>query len=184
LLKYIYLNLKSPHANMKLLKFLPLALLLTSCSLFSGLSEVEYNNRVVELTNLASTAIEQTATLYNETIPNKVTEQDEIDISQMETAYEEATKALEGTNDALNMESRNLEQQNAVQTALQTYLSAGELYLENYNTVIVYYSNSTYKDDVTKVEVYDESLHTSYTTFIEANNDLVEALDSFVIEEE
>lgn len=168
---------------MQSLSIISCALFLASCSIFSGLSEIEYNNKVVELTNSASTFIEKTATLYNEKIPNKVTEQDQIDIEEMQTAYDEALEALEKVNDAVNFEGRNKEQETAIKNAVTTYLSAGEEYLNNYSTTLSYYADENYKKDITKVAVYDESLHTAYTTFIEANNDLVEALEGFVIEQ-
>jgi hypothetical protein len=46
-----------------------------------------------------------------------------------------------------------------------------------------YYDSGSYQEDITQVKSIDETLHLSYTTFIEANNDLVDILDSFVTEE-
>lgn len=159
---------------------LALSVLLTSCTLFGSLSEIDYNNSIVETVNASSTAIEQTATLYNETIPSRVTEKDEIDLTQMQTAYDTAIDETEKIASALNLESRNLDQQTAVRTAVTVYESAATLYLESYKKTLSYYEDGTYKEDITQVNTLDESLHTAYTTFIEANNDLVDALELYV----
>ncbi len=162
------------------------ALLLLSAFVFSGCSflgkysEVEYNNLVVEKVNEASLAIEATTSLYNENLPDVVTEESVIETAAMEDSYDDATKLLEGTEDLLIIESRNLEQQNAVRTELETYRSAAQLYLESYAAMLSYYSEGTYKEDVSQVETLDETMHTNYTTFIEANNDLVTTLEGYV----
>lgn len=156
------------------------ALLLAGCSFLGKYSEVEYNNKVVEKVNEVSLAIEATTTLYNDTLPDVVTEQDTIVTNEMEDSYDEAVSLLEETDDLLILEGRNLEQQNAVRTELETYRSAAQIYLESYAAMLDYYKGGTYKDDITQVEALDESLHVNYTTFIEANNDLVDTLESYV----
>jgi len=154
--------------------------LLTSCSVFGKLSDIDYNNQVVDGINATSTVIENTATLYNEKIPNKVSEKDTLDLTTMQSAYDDATQNLENASDLATLESRNIEQQNAVRTGLSTYKSAADLYIESYKTMLDYYSNGDYQKDISKVGSIDEALHTNYTTFIQANNDLVDTLDSFV----
>lgn len=170
--------------------FTVIALSLTACSLFGKYGEVEYNNLVVEKINETSLAIENTATLYNETIPDVVTEKDTFDTTAMRAGYETALDILKNTNDLLDLEGSNVEQQNAVRSELQTYMTSGDLYLQSYSEMLTYYSPSandtgsdgtvTYKDDITKVTPIDEILHTNYTTFIESNNDLVDTLESFL----
>lgn len=155
-------------------------LLLASCSVFGKLSETEYNNTVVDGINNTSIAIESSATLYNETIPDLVTEGSAIDTTEMNTSYVTAKDTLTEVEALLLLESRNIEQQNSVRTEIQTYQSAANNYLDIYEEMLDYYQNKVYVEDVTKVESYDESLHTSYTTFIQANNDLVEILESYV----
>ncbi|MFA5854809.1 MAG: hypothetical protein WC846_00750 [Candidatus Gracilibacteria bacterium] len=158
------------------------ALLLTSCSLsnlLGGKSTVDYNNAVVEKINAASAELEKTATLYNDLIPNKVTEKDTIDTAQMLAASTSATDALKATEDIATLESRNADQQAAVRPALETYRAAAQIYLDEYQKMLTYYAGP-YKDDITQVKPIDGSLHTAYTTFIEANNDLVSALESFL----
>lgn len=163
--------------------FFPLIfLILTSCSLWGKTSAVEYNNLIVSSMDESSAAIEETATLYNATIPEVVTEEEQIDLSEMEKSYETALAELKNTENLSTLESRDLEQQNAVRTELRTYQSAGELYLETYAKMLGYYSSGSYQEDITQVEPLDEKLHTDYTTFIEANNDLVDVLESFVTE--
>lgn len=165
-------------------KLLP-ALLVSSvflfgCSLLGKYSEVEYNNLVVEKVNETSLAIEATTSLYNETLPDVVTEEDVIVTEEMQNSYESAVESLEDTADLLVLEARNLEQQNAVRTELETYRSAAQIYLESYATMLSYYSEGTYIEDISQVETLDETMHVNYTTFIEANNDLVDTLEGFV----
>lgn len=165
-------------------KLLPTLLIssvsLFGCSLLGKYSEVEYNNIVVEKINETSLAIEATTSLYNETLPDVVTEEDVIVTEEMQNSYEAAVESLEGTADLLVLEARNLEQQNAVRTELETYRSAGQIYLESYAAMLSYYSEGTYVEDISKVETLDETMHVNYTTFIEANNDLVDTLETFV----
>lgn len=156
------------------------AILLSGCSVFGKLSEVEYNNQVVDAINQSSGIIEETATLYNDTVPDVVSEKDTIDVTTMQSTYNDASDALKTIDSVANLESRNIEQQNAVQTGISTYQSAAEQYLQTYNDMLVYYGQNEYQKDVSKVQTIDENLHTSYTTFIQANNDLVDTLDSFV----
>lgn len=153
---------------------------LFGCSLLGKYSEVEYNNLVVEKVNETSLAIETTTSLYNETLPDVVTEEDVIVTSEMQASYEAAVESLEDTADLLVLEARNLEQQNAVRTELETYRSAAEIYLESYAAMLSYYSEGTYVEDISQVEILDETMHVNYTTFIEANNDLVDALEVYV----
>jgi hypothetical protein len=156
------------------------ALLLTACSVFGKLSDVDYNNQVVESINATSTVIETTATLYNDTVPNVVNETDVVDTAAMQSSYDQASTSLKGLADLLSLEGRDIEQQNAVRTDLETYQTAGEQYLQTYSDMLTYYSTDEYQKDISKVKTIDENLHTGYTTFIQANNDLVDTLDSFV----
>lgn len=164
--------------KIRALFFLPL--LLASCSVFGKMGEVEYNNKVVDQINIVSTSIEESATLYNESIPDLVNESSVIDITQMNLSYDESVEALIGVDQLLTYESRNIEQQNSVKTELQTYESAATAYLDVYGKMLDYYESKAYNEDLSDVEVYDEDLHTAYTTFIQANNDLVEILESYV----
>lgn len=163
---------------------LTLSLLLASCSVFSKLSEVEYNNQVVDQINLVSTAIEDSATLYNETVPDVVTEASVIDTTQMKISHETASLELLNVEPLMILESRNIEQQNSVRTEIQTYESAANDYLDLYGQMLDYYASSAYVEDLNKVKSFHKDLHTSYTTFIQANNDLVDILDGFVSKEE
>ncbi len=165
----------------KIAAFLLLTLL-PACALFSKYGEVEYNNLIVDHINNASLAIEKTATLYNETLPEVVTEKDILDLTEMQASASEARDLLADTEKLFAFESRNTEQQSAVHAELQTYMEAGDLYLQSYSEMIDYYSTDAYKEDITQVKPIDEILHTDYTTFIEANNDLVDILESFVAE--
>jgi len=162
------------------LSALLLIALLPACSLFGKYSEVEYNNLIVDHVNNTSLAIEKTATLYNETLPEVVTEKDTLDLGEMQTGADDARQLLADTEKLIAYESRNTEQQTAVTAELQTYMEAGDLYLQSYSEMLQYYVDGTYQADITQVKPLDEILHTNYTTFIEANNDLVDILESFV----
>lgn len=173
------------HFTPSMKKSLPALLLLGSlflfgCEGFGKYSEVEYNNLIVEELNKASLAIEETTSLYNDTLPDVITEADIIETDSMESSYDEAVSALEKTADLLTLEARNLEQQNAVRTELETYRSAAQIYLDSYSNMLSYYSEGTYKEDISQVKTLDETMHTDYTTFIEANNDLVDVLEAYV----
>lgn len=163
-----------------LLLTLSCSLLLASCSVFGKLSEVEYNNTVVDQINSASSAVEESATLYNETIPDLVTESSVIDTTEMSTSFESTTAELVKVEELMTLESRNIEQQNAIRTEIQTYESAAQAYLDLYTQMLDYYGNKAYSEDLSKVQTLDADLHTSYTTFIQANNDLVDTLEGFV----
>lgn len=166
-----------------LIKFTLISTLVFSACSFSTLSIVEYNNRVVEQINLSSTSIEITATLYNEVIPDVVTEQDEIKTSEMSSAFASAQREITQSESLTEVQSRSEEQQIAANESIGIYLIAADLYLSAYEEMLNYYSSETYKEDISQVQSLDETLHTHYTTFIEANNDLVETLEGFVDKE-
>jgi hypothetical protein len=154
--------------------------ILLSCSLLGKYSEVEYHNLVIESVKEASLAIEDTAVIYNGTLPDVVTEQVEVDTSEMQAAYDDAAAALEDTEELLTLEAQNIEQQNAVRTELETYRTAAALYLESYEAMLTYYEDGTYKTDLTQVKPLDEAMYINYTTFTAANNDLMEIMNGFV----
>jgi len=162
------------------------ALLITSLAVLTACgftyNSVEYNNRVVEQINLTSAALEETATIYNESIPDVMNEEETVNTELMGASYETSKEYLDNTIKLLDLESKNLKQQGAVRTGLETYGSAADLYLENYATMLTYYDELSYKDDLGRVEELDKTLHTHYTTFIEANNDLVSILEGFIEE--
>lgn len=160
--------------------FCILSLFASGCSWFGKLNTIEYNNEIVEVINETSTRLEKTATLYNETIPDLVTEQSAIDITEMKTEFDLALTWMNETNTLLSLEGKNLEQQNAVRNALETYQDLGTSYLTSYQTMLNYYENETYKEEIQTVEVLDKQLHSDYTAFIQTNNDLVNTLETFV----
>ena len=65
--------------------------LFTACTF--RYSAVEYNNRVVEQINESSSLIEESAALYNNVIPDTMTEQIEIDAAGMQELYRQSTQA-------------------------------------------------------------------------------------------
>ncbi len=159
--------------------FTILSLLLSGCS-FSKYSPVEYNNTVAEEVNVISEGIQNSATTYNASVPNTVTEKDEVDVTEMKANLKIAQGGLKDLEKLFDLESRDPEQEKTVEEGLATYQDAATLYMEAYVKVLDYYETGTYKEDLSQVEPLDEELHTHYTTFIEANNDLVELLEEFV----
>lgn len=160
--------------------------MLTGCSFVEGLkkySPEEYHNSIVNQINISSPLIKETGTLYTSTIPDVVTEQDEIDTTEMKKAYEEAVKELEKMEPLLDLESRNEEQQQSAREGIELYIESANQYLAAFGTTLEYYSSEAYKEDISQVETMDENLHNLYSVFIEANNDLSTTLENFVIEE-
>jgi hypothetical protein len=158
-----------------------MASLLTACS-FNKFSPLEYNNAVVKQFSEHTKIIEQSKNQYGESIPNVVTEQDEIDTSKMQATYDALILEAAKSDALLFLESKDEAQQIAVRAGLETYIRAAQLYLESYNEILDYYSSEAYQSDITQVQNLDERLHMHYATFIEANNDLAETAKLFLEE--
>jgi hypothetical protein len=160
---------------------------LSGCSFVTNLqkhSTEEYHNMIVNQVNVSSPLIKETGTLYTSTIPDIVTEKDEIDTSKMEEVYEEALNELEEMKPLLEIESKNEEQQTVARESITIYLEAAQQYLESFSTTLEYYSSGAYKEDITQVDDLDATLHEHFNVFIEANNDLSTSLETFVLVEE
>lgn len=167
----------------KILVSLSLIALLSGCEFLSSLSNIEYNNQVVTTINEITKQVEITAVLYNETIPTQVTEASEISTEEMSAELIKAKDLLESTDSLTELKSRNQEQQLEVEKMLVKYKSSVEEYFKAMDEMLLYYGNGEYKKDVTKVTPIDESIHLNYGTFIEANNTLMETLESFISED-
>lgn len=152
----------------------------SACSLLGALTSVEFNNAIVEQLNVSSSTIQASANAYDKNIPLEVTELTVIDVSSLQKSLIEARTALETLSTIEDLESRDIEQQNAVRKDLKTYQLAAEAYLKRYQEIIGYYESKTYVQDVNQVEKLNSLLHTDYTTFIQSNNSLVQTLDKFV----
>jgi hypothetical protein len=167
----------------RLLPLLTLTLLLSACT-FGVLHPTLYNNKVVDLIMPATLAVEDSAVTYNSTIPDDINENSEIDTTQLRDDFDETETLLNDVNKALSYESENLEQQATVRGHLETYLSAGNAYLDAYQNTLVFFEEAQYQTDPNEVDNLDPALHAAYNTFTEANNDLVTSLASFVEVEE
>lgn len=166
----------------KLSAIILLIVSLSGCEFFSKLTAIEYNNRIVENLNEASLALEETANLYNETIPSIVTEESEIDVSTLKTSLESSKVLLAEIKNLSSLQSKNPDQETQVEESLISYSEAAENYFVSYEEMLLYYESGEFIKDVSKVTPIDESIHLNYSTFIDANNDLVELLDSFMEE--
>lgn len=144
------------------------------------LSVVGYNNEVVDALNTTSEMVEATTTAYDEIIPNIVTEDSEIDVTPLKTALNSASIQLDSATSVLDLMSRDLEQETTVKEEFTNYLELGESYLTTYKTMVTYYENNKFVENLDLVAEYDDQLHEEYNTFIESNNALVDILDSFV----
>jgi hypothetical protein len=74
--------------------FATISTLFLGCIDSGKLSEVEYNNEVVEKLNLTSGAIEETTAVYDNSVPNIVTEDSAIDATALEAASQTATEKI------------------------------------------------------------------------------------------
>jgi len=161
-------------------------LLATYCLIsLSGckLNTQEYNDKIVEALDLNGTTIEATITAYDESIPNLVTEKSEIDTLAMEEALSTAKKEVVKAKELLDLESKDIAQQEEVQEELTTYVIALEAYLTKYTAMTEYYSNASYVDNPNLVSEYDTELYDTdnlFDTFLESNNALAEILKSHI----
>ncbi|MBT5016378.1 hypothetical protein HN748_05600 [Candidatus Peregrinibacteria bacterium] len=171
---------------MKIRNIFPLALIgasalfMTGCLDDGSLSTIEYNNTVVETLNSTSAVIEETTDSYDLSVPNIVTEESEIDTTDMETALLSAQAKVTEAKTVLDLISKNAEQQEAVMAEFTNYLELGEAYVVIYETVTTYYSAQEYIESLDLVAEYDESLHSGYNDFIDSNNTLVDILASYI----
>jgi hypothetical protein len=156
------------------------ALIMTGCLDDGSLSTVEYNNAVVEMLNDTSAAIEDTTTVYDDSIPNIVTEETEVETTEMQISYEAAKLQLETAYTVLDIISKNSTQQEEVRAEFQAYLDLGSDYIETFETVLSYYGGSEFAENLDLVAEYDEGLHTGYNDFINSNNNLVDILADFI----
>ncbi len=156
------------------------AIFITGCLNDGSLSTVEYNNSVVETLNATSAVIEDTTTLYDQGVPNIVTEESTIDTADMSASLLSAQAKIAEAEAVLELASKNVEQQEAVTAEFMNYLDLGKSYLTTYETVVEYYSSDNYVENLSLVAEYDETLHTSYNSFIESNNTLVDTLASYI----
>ncbi|EKD93766.1 MAG: hypothetical protein ACD_28C00063G0022 [uncultured bacterium] len=150
------------------------------CLKSGKLSEVEYNNAIVEKLNLTSGAIEETTTTYDNSIPNIVTEDSEIDATSLQTTSQSAAEKIALSEEVLTLKSKNSDQEEAVKSEFQNYLALAEEYLKAYDEMLTYYSANTFKENLDDVATYDEKLHIQYNKFIESNNKLVDILADYV----
>lgn len=167
----------------RILSLLTLTLLLSACN-FGVLHPTLYNNKVVDLILPATLAVESSAVLYNSLVPEDITELTLIEPKALRDAFDDTENLMEDAAKALNYESEDLEQLATVRGHLETYLSAGEDYLESYKAMVIYFEDAGNQTDPNRLDELDPNLHTAYNTFTEANNDLVTSLASFVSEEE
>ena len=166
----------------KITLFLILVIAFSGCDFFTKLSEIEYNNRVVENLNNTSLALEETTNLYNDSIPSIVTEESEIDVSALKSSLETSKTFLKEIEALKTLESKNLEQETQVENSLNSYITTAEEYFSAYEEMLNYYESGEFKKDISLVTPIDESIHINYSAFINANNDLVGLLDSFMEE--
>ncbi len=146
-------------------------------------SVTEYNDAVVNILDQNSTAIENTSTAYNSSIPNLVTEKTEIDSTEMEATLDEARTAISNSEEILLLESRSTEQQTAVQEEFANYLELADTYLAAYEEMVQYYESGSYQDDPAQVSEYDSGLFDEdnlFDSLLESNNTLAEILESFL----
>jgi hypothetical protein len=163
----------------RLIASFALLAVLSGCALFKYTS-IEYNNFVANEINESSHLFEDSGDIYAVSIPDDVTELDEIDTVEMTKIYNQMSKSVKEVEALLGLQSKNIDQEQASKAAIQTYLSAGNSYLESYSKMLAFYTEGTYLQEITRVQEFDADLSTHYNTFLEANNDIVDILEEFV----
>lgn len=164
------------HVVKKLLALLSLTFLLTACSW----QPVAYHNKVLTTTNELTLAIETTAAVYHDSVPELVTEESKIDSTLMEEAYSAAKLKYRNAAHLVNIESENTKQTQAALAKLTPYLESAEAYLDNYKELTAFFKKKEYKDSVPYVGTLDEQFNEHHNNFIEANNDLASTLAELV----
>lgn len=153
-----------------------LILLISGCG---ELSEIEYNNSIAQTLDDNSSLIKETITAYDSSIPDVVTEQTEINISNMETALQNAKTKDAEISALLGLTSENLNQETAVEEELTAYISLSESCLSTYTKMIDYYKSGDYKTDLESVSKYDTEIYDNYNALIESNNKLADILETY-----
>lgn len=145
-----------------------------------SLSAIEYNNEIVGALNSTADAIEETTTVYDTAVPNIVTETSVIDTIAMQDAYNLSQTSLTEAETVMALTSKDADQEVAVKTEFQNYLTQADAYLAIYSNMMDYYSSGTFAEELDGVATYDEQLHAQYNFFIDSNNALVDILDQYV----
>ncbi len=157
-----------------------LTVLATGCLSSDKLSTIQYNNQFVEIINTSSAIIKKSTDVYDEQIPNIVTEDSTVDVAPLEIALTEAQAQMTAAETLTTLQSKDESQQAAVQAEFATFLALGETYLESYTAMIAYYKGGEYKKNLDKVATFDQDLHNQYNDFIASHNKLVDILAEFV----
>lgn len=157
-----------------------LAVLTTGCLNNGELSAIQFNNQFVEIINSASAAVKESTDVYDQQIPNIVTEDSTVDVAPLETSLTEAQTQMTAAETLATLQSKDESQQDAVQSEFATFLALGKTYLESYTAMIAYYKGWEYKENLDKVATLDLDLHNQYNDFIASHNKLVDILAGFV----
>ncbi|EKD48323.1 MAG: hypothetical protein ACD_65C00014G0001 [uncultured bacterium] len=144
------------------------------------LSTLKYNDAVVEKINSASDALNKTISSYDGNIPDLVTEETEIDTTEMKTAWEDAKTAVENCKALTTLVGKDQLQQAEVNAELENYLSITEEYLSSYEKMLTYYENDEYKDTPEKVSEYDAEIYEKSSLIFDSNNTLEDILEKYV----
>lgn len=143
------------------------------------LSTIEYNNLIAQTLDDNSSLIKEIITAYDSSIPDIVTEQTEIDTSNMETALQNAKMKNAEISTLLNLTSQNLEQETAAEEELTVYISLSESCLDAYMEMLNYYESGNYKTNLESVSEYDTEIYKNYNALIESNNKLADILEEY-----
>ena len=163
---------------MKKTLLLALALILT-LSGCGELSEIEYNNSIAQTLDANSNLIKDTITAYDSNVPDIVTEQTEVETSDMETALENTQVKHQDIEALLTLTSSNSDQESAVEEELINYISLSEICLSTYAEILDYYKSGEYKNNLGLVEEYDTKIYNNYNALIESNNKLADILEEY-----
>ncbi len=155
----------------------------SACSI-GGLYPTLYNNKVVELIDPVTYAMENSAVNYNSIVPDELTEFSVVETNTLRNDLNLITKTLEEAQKALNYKSENLEQQAMVRKELEIFLRAGKSYRDTYELMLLYFEEKEQSNDPNKIDDLNSALKKAYNVFTEANYNLVMSLNKFTEEKE
>ncbi len=148
------------------------SLLLTGCAM----DPISYNNFIVDHSDETLRAWESSYSAYLYGVPQEVNPGDTIDLVGMQAAYDTLSPLVMAIEtDLLIKESRDKEQEAAVQASLINVAAAGKDYLIVYQEILDYYGGD-FGSNLDNVAILDTKLYEVDDVWVEAHNTLVDVL--------
>ncbi len=152
------------------------SLLFTGCAMDS----ISYNNAVVDHTEEISVAWDNAYQAYIDNVPVDINETTVVDVTAMQTNYDTLSLLVgEVETDLMTKESRNTEQQAAVQASLTQYQSAANDYLAVYQEILNYYEGD-FASNLGNAWPLEDKLYDADDVWVDAHNSLGDVLNSYI----